>query len=422
MSQKLFKARWIVPVAAPPIENGCLEVRDGQIVSVAQSSGPQAGAVDYGDAVILPGLVNAHTHLELSFCKGRVAYRGSFIKWVKDFRRLYPKIRMDQRLRRAMRKGLQESLAAGVTTVADMAVGRRGVEVLAEAPINTLALLEVLGMGPKITARHQRNIREAFELCRQAPSLQCSRVMHSRGLAPHAPYSTDTTVYRESIEFCFQQNQLISTHLAEHPEEVQLLSDGTGPFRGMLEKLGLWDGSFKIPGCSPVEYARQMGLFKCNPLLVHVNYVNDSDLEILASEPCSVAFCPRSHRYFQHGPHRYREMLDRDINVCIGTDSLASNDSLSVLDELRFLRSNDATISNEQLMKMGTIAGARALGWSEYVGSLEPGKKADFAVIPLCGSRASDPLDDILRGDSQPTAVYVAGENVISPRKWYRFL
>jgi aminodeoxyfutalosine deaminase len=209
----------------------------------------------------------------------------------------------------------------------------------------------------------------------------------------------------------------LCTHLAETREELQFLRDGSGSFRELLEEWGLWDGTFQPPGCSPVDYMARLNVLEAKPapLLVHVNYVSDADLDLLANTSCSVAWCPRTHRFFHHEPHRFRDMLARGINVCIGTDSLASNDTLSILDELRFAwrRSSGSAgaqgrqpVSQQCLLAMGTIAGARALGLEDQVGSLEPGKRADLAAVPLEQPRAADPLEDLLGGNTCSTTIY----------------
>jgi len=427
MPRITYRARWLVPISSPPIENGRLVVKDGRIVSVERASGIDPRAVDLGDVAVVPGFVNAHTHLELTYCRQRVPYAGSFVRWVEDLVALYPGDRSEDSLCASVREGLRQSLAAGVTTLGDIGYGARSVDTWRRAPANVVGYLEVLGMGPRRAEPH----RQSFELLKavcdeanerdpeavRAPPTGGSHSARGRsgslcrvGLSPHAPYSVDTAVYRRIIEYVTAARRPICTHLAETPEETQFLADGTGPFRELLERWGLWDGSFEPPGCSPIEYASRLGLLACRPLLIHVNYVRDDDLDRLSASTCPVVYCPRSHRFFQHEPHRFRDMLDRGIRVCIGTDSLASTDSLSVLDELRFLRAEDGTIRNERLLRMGTIAGARALGLDAQVGSLEPGKRADLAVLPLSEPGTSEPAEDVLRGQALPTAVYLGGE------------
>lgn len=400
-----YQARWIVPVASPPVENGRLTVVDGSINEVGGGAHSRAGvAVDLGDAVVLPGLVNGHTHLELTHCHGRVPYPGSFVGWI---RALVESNRLcaPEQYAASIAEGARQSLAAGVTAAADIAHGAHAPAVWRTAGVRGEGFLEVLGMGPRRSGAHDRSVAVGIESCRADADGGAVRL----GLSPHAPYSTDSALYALAIEFCRQTGRPLTTHLAETREEVQFLLDGTGPFRELLESWGLWDGSFAPPGCSPVEYAERLGLLDAGALLAHVNYVGDADLDRLAAGRASVAYCPRTHRFFGHPPHRYPDMLARGINVCLGTDSLASNDSLSMLDELRFLAGADGRVRPARMLAMATLGGAQALGLDGELGSLESGKRADFAVIPLEHPAANDPLADLFGGTAAPSAVYVAG-------------
>lgn len=429
-----YRARWVVPVSQPPIENGCVHVEHGRITGVGRHEAHH-GATDLGDVVVLPGFVNAHTHLELTGCAGQVPFRGSFTRWVADLAAVVQSDHQqgEQARREAIREGLRQSLAAGVTAVADIGHGAVAVEKWRRAKVHTVGFLEVLGMGPRRLTPHERCFEDALKLVEgDAPagetaqaevrgsldssvnssSLESSllsppptgSVLTRLGLSPHAPYSTDAALYRQVVAYAAQAGVPVCTHLAETREELAFLSTGAGPFRELLERLGLWDGSFTPPGCSPVRYMAQLGLLELKPLLAHVNYASDDDLDLLAGHGASVVFCPRSHAFFGHEPHRYREMLARGINVCLGTDSLASNASLSILDELRCLAATGG-LPHSQLLVMGTLAGARALGWSDEIGSLAPGKLASFAVVPLDCPATCDPLADLLLGQAPPATL-----------------
>lgn len=421
MAPVVFRARWIVPIASPPIENGRLTVHDGQIEAVERAGVPDGADVDLGDVVVFPGFVNAHTHLMLTGCRG-LRYRGSFTGWIRNLMAVHPRFALGSTVRQAVREGMQQSLTAGVTTVADIGDGIEVIEAWAAASINIAGFLEVLGIGPKRLGGHPKAVQAAADLLGRGflPLWDEARkkgtwkheVLFKGGISPHAPYSTDAGVYREAIDCVTGPCGMCSglcTHLAETREEEQFLRDGTGPFRDLLEQFGLWDGSYQPPGCSPVEFMEQVGFLACRPLLVHCNYVSDSDLDLIAAAGASVAYCPRSHAFFHHEPHRWREMPARGINVCVGTDSLASNETLSVLDELRFLRRLDPSIPGDQLLHMGTLAGARALGIDNTVGSLEPGKRADFVAIPIEGGDARDPVEAVLSGSACPSAVFLNG-------------
>jgi len=428
-----YRARWVLPVSRPPIENGCVHVEHGRITRIGRHEAHH-GATDLGDVAVLPGFVNAHTHLELTGCTGRVPFRGSFTRWIADLAAVVQSDYQqgEEARREAIREGFRQSLAAGVTAVADIGHGAVAVEEWRRAKVHTVGFLEVLGMGPRRLTPHERCFEDAVKLvegdaraeetarAEAHGSLESSAnsssldpsllsppltgsVLRRFGLSPHAPYSTDAALYWQVVAYAAQAGVPVCTHLAETREEIAFLSTGTGPFRELLERLGLWDGSFAPPGCSPVRYMAQLGLLALKPLLAHVNYASDDDLDLLAGHGASVVFCPRSHAFFGHEPYRYREMLARRINVCLGTDSLASNASLSILDEMRYLAAGGGLL-HSQLLAMGTLAGARALGLSDEIGSLEPGKLANFAVVPLDYPATCDPTADVLLGQAPPAA------------------
>jgi len=405
MSQTTCRARWIVPVDSPPIESGSIVFDRDRIISVQRAKPSEKADVDFGDAVIVPGFVNAHTHLELTRLHNRIPYRGSFLGWIADLVAASRPIPPEEDRITFIRDGLSRSLAAGVTTVGDVGLGAHALAAWRGAGSRIVGWLEVLGMGPRRFSPHEQALDRLISACESCPPTDRLTV----GLSPHAPYSADTDVYRRAIEYALASRRPICTHLAETPEEVQFLAEGTGPFRDLLRLWGLWDGSFAPPRCSPVAYAGQLGLLDAGALLVHVNHASDDDLDLLARSRAHVVYCPRSHRFFDHPPHRWLDMLARGVNVCIGTDSLASTDSLSVLDELRFLRRQHPALLANDLLRLGTAAGARALALDAICGSLARNKAADFVVFPLTCPSTFSPVEDILLSEVRPIAIYSRG-------------
>ena len=406
MPTTIHRARWIIPVDSPAIENGRVVVDEGRIIAVERSAGSSAADIDHGDAVILPGFVNAHTHLELTHLHGCVPFRGSFTRWVEELVAGAPADRASDERMASIREGLRKSLDTGVTAIGDIGLGEHAIAAWGKTGPWIVGWLEVLGMGPRRSTVHVQSLNVLTAVCDRCPPTERLRV----GLSPHAPYSVDPDIYRRAITYASATHCPICTHLAETLDEVRFLADGTGPLRELLERWDLWDGSFSPPRCSPVSYAHRLGLLEAGALLVHVNYASDDDLDLLARFDCSIAFCPRSHHFFGHQPHRFRDMLRRGINVCVGTDSLASNDSLSVLDELRFLYGRELSITPHELLHLGTLPGAKALGLDRICGSLTPGKSADFVVLPLESVATRDPAEDVLSAQSRPLAVYLHGE------------
>lgn len=407
-----------MPVGSPPVENGRLAIDAGRVVAVERANGPLPGELDLGDVAVVPGFVNAHTHLELTACRGQVPYTGSFAGWIQRLITKNPHRSGADAVRRSVEAGLAQSLAAGVTAVADIGSGGVVLEAWRQAPIHVVGFLEVIGLGRRFRelVAADRSVTVAAAMLGDSPDDPASAAppvpLRRFGITPHAPYTTEAAVYREAMDDCLRAGRPLCTHLSETRDEWRFLADGTGPLRGFLEGLSLWDTSFTAPRCSPVAYAAGLGLLGCRPILAHVNYADDDDLDLLAAGNASVAYCPRTHRFFEHAPHRYADMLARAINVCLGTDSLASNETLSILDELRFLRSIDSRLPDEQLLALGTLAGARALGLEAHIGSLEPGKRADFVVLPLSHPAAPHPLEELLHGRASPSAVFMAGRRV----------
>ncbi|HSW44359.1 MAG TPA: amidohydrolase family protein [Phycisphaerae bacterium] len=408
MSRQTHRARWIIPVDSPPIENGRLIIEAGRIIEIGHARGASVGEIDHGDSVIVPGFVNAHTHLELTPFRGRVPFSGSFVQWVEGLVAARRAESADGDPAAAICDGARQSLAAGVTAIGDIGCGAYAATGWSQVELWLTGCLEVLGMGPRSSVSHGQSFDSLQVVCDRAPRTGRCRI----GLSPHAPYSVDAGVYQRAIECARSAGLPICTHLAETRDEIQFLADGTGPFHELLERWGLWDGSFSPPGCSPVQYMHRLGLLECRPLLIHVNYLDDKDMEVLSGHACGVAYCPRSHRFFDHKPHRWRDMLERGINVCVGTDSLASNDSLSVLEELRFLHRQSPATNPETLLRMGTLGGARALGVETTCGSLSPGKSADFVTIPLKQPVGIHPFVDVLESFAPPSAVYLRGARV----------
>jgi cytosine/adenosine deaminase-related metal-dependent hydrolase len=403
----LYRARYAMTADGPLIENAVLEVQQDKVVSMGPASGRlPADVVDLGDVLLLPGLINAHAHLGLTFLQGKVPYDGCFARWTASLVRM-ARAGGERQVEESAAEGILRSLRAGVTTVGDIVYDRRQIEGLASSPLRAVCFVETLGIGRDSNLGLRRLEERRGGIDSSPPDMWI-------GVSPHAPYSTDARVYREAISCAGRNGWRVCTHLAETREEEEFLRAGTGPLRGFLEELGLVDDSFPAPGCSPVGFAEQVGLLESDALLVHLNYVTDRELEMVAGSECSVVFCPRSHRFFGHEPHRISEMLALGVNVCLGTDSLASNDSLSILDEWRFLHREYPGMDFATLLRLSTTNAARALGIDGVVGSLERGKLADFIVVPMTGRSPEDATAEILETAVQPSAVYIGGERVHS--------
>ena len=406
----IVSARYVVPVAGPVIEGGAVHVEAGLIRAVGCAKDlPKTAVDDCGDAVILPGLVNAHTHLELSHLRGLVPPGPSLIDWLTrliDERTRNP---VDQQAVRAIvRDAIRESLRVGVTTIGDITADPSGTRpALRETGIKAVSFGEVIAIGTRLAGLDDR-LSAAASIAQQTENLRS-------GISPHAPYTVSPEAMRACAERARADALPTCVHLAESREEDAFTRSAAGPLMEFLKTQGVWDEGITASGVGPVELAEQTGVLCDRCVIAHANHVSDDDLDRIARSGASVAHCPRTHAAFGQPPHRFAEMLDHGINVCLGTDSLASNPDLGILGELRFLREKLPGCSPQRLIEMATIRGARALGFEERAGSLAPGKAADLVIVPL-DRAGNDQWDFIFTSDQPPIAVYLAGEKIDVPR------
>ncbi len=372
MESRTYTARWILPVAGPPLERGTVTVR-GELIESVEPIGVRIPDEDFGDAVVIPGLVNAHTHLDLTGA-GELARRDAtevFPEWLKrviDFRGSRTPEQVDSDIQR----GLKESLKHGVTLLGDIASGGASWKHLAQAPLRSVVFWELIGAT-----------LERFELALHTSMLGMAAQPNTPtcrwGRSPHAPY----TVHKRGYELAAGLPGIQAVHLAESSAEMKLLRMRSGPFLPFLQELGVWEPGGLIH--DPAEFLRTHP--DLQSLFVHGNYL-EADTPLSANQ--SLVVCPRTHAAFGHPPHPFREFLARGVNVCVGTDSPASNPSLDVLAELGELHRRYPDVPSHTLLRMGTINGAKALGFAEVCGTLEAGKSADF--VALTGAKPDAPF------------------------------
>jgi cytosine/adenosine deaminase-related metal-dependent hydrolase len=380
---------------------------------------PNVAPTDLHHAVLLPGLINAHCHLELGFLRG-VLPTGDFVGWVQALMRHVaadlPQEARDERTRQAVLSGAQESLRGGVTTIGDITrQGAAARAALARTPLRVVSYGEVIGLGTRRTGLAQR-LAQAAEAPNCGPQLRI-------GLSPHAPYSLEGPALRQTVDYAQRHSLPLAMHLAELAEEKEFLASLGGPLRALWDSQGraadFLDSHVPRHDGGPILWARQWGLLDAAravpTVLAHVNYVDDEDLAILAAAPASVALCPRTREFFGHRiPHRYRAMLKAGINVCLGTDSLASNPDLALLREAQKLHVADPSFPIETLLDMLTRRAAQALGCQQDVGTLEVGKAADVAAF---GVEENWPptaaLEELVRRAPPARRVWIGGRDVM---------
>jgi cytosine/adenosine deaminase-related metal-dependent hydrolase len=383
-------ARWLLPIEGLPIERGAVLVApDGRLQAVGRDAEVprpvDVPAAEFNDAAILPGLVNTHTHLELTGFEGQVA-ENDFPAWIRRLRQLKTTRKPDDYLE-AARKGLAACYATGVTTVADTGDSGAVFRVLLEADGSGVAYQEVFGPHPaqvdEALASLQGRVRELSHLVTDRVRI---------GVSPHAPYTVSGPLFSAVASWARGERLPLAVHVAESPAEAQFLLAGTGPFAdGWLAR------GIPLPssmGQTPVEWLARHGVLSQDSLCIHAVQIGPGDIRRLAAAGAAVAHCPLSNQAHGHGQAPVRALLDAGIRVGLGTDSVVSVGRLDLLAEARAAASL-ALLGATQLLELCTLGGAQAIGIEKETGSLVPGKWADCTVIRLA-QREGTPAERVL--------------------------
>jgi cytosine/adenosine deaminase-related metal-dependent hydrolase len=393
-------ARRIVPVEGPPIDGGCVVVRGDRIAAVGPRRIAEGTVVDHGEATLLPGLVNAHTHLEFSRLTTPLGAQGiAFHDWVHLV--IAHRMSADFDAAAAVALGLRQSLAAGVTTIGDITtVDPFAFFVDPPSAGCVVSFYELIGVAPDLARLDE------FLALSDGPTIR-------RGISPHAPYSLSPDVVTTAAARSAARRVPLTFHLAETREELQLLRDGTGPLVDSLRVLGFWADGAIPKAMRPLDYLRMLEPAH-RSLLAHGNYFTAEEIAFLAAhaERMTVVYCPRTHAFFAHDPHPLPKLLAAGARVAVGTDGRCSNPDLNLLDDLRLIARTQPQLSPARIVRLGTLDGARALGLDDEIGSLTVGKRADLVALAT-PSAIADPHEAILAPESHVAAVVFRGKPCI---------
>ena len=385
-----YHARIVRPVSGPDIENGTVVVEGERIAFVgARSAAPPGRDVELGDVILGPGLVNAHTHLDLTVLRGR--FDGlTFFGWIRALTAARAALSPEQLLD-SSRDGIREGVRAGITTFADTAPNDAPFHAMLELGVRGVAYREVFGPDPKQCGTSMDALREMISGMRtRETQLVCC------GVSPHAPYSVSDELFAAVAVYASAERLPLATHVAESLDESRLIAAGDGEFAGFLRGRGI---AVAPRGRTPVEMLERNGVLGAHALLIHCVRCDDSDIATILKHRCGVATCPVSNAMLGHGPARVQAMLLEDVRVGVGTDSMASNERMDVLAESRLALG--PRCSERAAWELATLGGARALRLDHVIGTLQPGKQADLAAFPMN------------RGSNEPTRasfVAVAGK------------
>ncbi len=390
-----YHARWVVPIATPPIEHGTLIVQDDRIAWVGPTAQAPAGGRDeqLGDAILTPGLVNAHTHLDLTAMRGFLEDLP-FFEWVRTLTRARAGVLGEADLLDSATVGIADGLRAGITTFGDTADSDAGFDAMRAMGVRGIAYREVFGPDPADADASLAGLR-AKVTAMQARG--AANALVRVGVSPHAPYSVSDALFAAVARYAASERLPVAVHIAESADEHALVTEAAGPFADFLVGRGI---HVKVRGTGEIELLRAAGLLRAGTLLIHCVRATAPDVRTIANTGCGVAHCPASNSKLGHGVAPLAALLAAGARVGLGSDSMASNNQMDMLTEARLavlqqrsLAGRGDVLSARAALRLATLGGAEALRLDAEVGSLEAGKQADFATFlidPIYGD-VSDP-------------------------------
>ena len=387
-------------MSGPPLRDAWVAVDRGRIAAIGKRAlATGATEVDLGEVAVMPGLVNAHTHLELSYLRDEVPPASEFVTWIRGVmaaRRQHPDPGAPEILQ-AVDRGLAEAVACGTAVVGDISNTLVTFGPLTRSPLAGVVFYELIRFNVADADAFVEIARK--ELDRFVPT---ERVRVS--LAAHAPYSVAPLVLR-AIRRAVDRDPFLpcSVHLAESMAEVEFISNGGGPWRVLLEELGVWDPAWVPPGGTPVEFLDDAGFLDARVLAVHGVQMDDADLIRLGARGATLVTCPRSNGHTGAGAPPIEDFYKSDVRIAIGTDSLASSPDLNLFAEMATMRALAPGVPASRLIGSATYEGARALGFDADYGTIDPGKRARLIAVEV--PAGTDDVQEALVGGIRPDQI-----------------
>ncbi len=392
-----YRAAWILPIAAAPIRGGFVIIDGERIRGVSDgddrlSASRDIETIDLGDVAVLPGLVNAHTHLEFSWVRGQTARFDSMPAWAWSLIALRGKEGADSGA--AIEAAIKDARAAGTALVGDVTNTLVPEPLLRDSPLAGAMFYELLGFS---AIEPEQVVANAWSTLNHLPA----RAEWNRTIAPHAPYSVSPDLFRAIGRAA--RDRPMSIQVGESREEMEFLRTGTGAWRDLLGRLGVWNDRWEPPGCGPVEYLHRLGLLNHRLIAVHGTQLPDEELRRLGAAGATLVTCPRSNRWTGAGIPPIERFYSSGVRLAIGTDSLASVEDLNVFEELAFVRRLAPHVPARRLLESATIAGAAALDLGNHFGTIEAGKRA--ALIAVRVPPGIEDVEEYLLSGLQPDAI-----------------
>ena len=386
----IIRARAVVTMDGPPIENGAVVIDGATIQAVGswadlrqEAAGQQV--VDVGECALLPGLINAHCHLDYTALRGSIAPQPSFTAWIREINKRKAALKPDDYLQ-SIAAGFAEAASFGTTTIANFEAFPELLSRMPPPPLRTWWFAELIDVRAPLSAP------AAYDAMANADNAAAGG--GAFGLAPHAPFTASKQLYAEVAELARHRGFRVSTHLAESGEEMEMFRDGCGSLFEFMKAIGRPMGD--CGRTTPLASLLDAGVLDERWIVAHLNELTPDDLALLRTAPrFHIVHCPRSHAYFGHARFCFAELRALGFNICLGTDSLASNEDLSLFAEMRQFARIEPTLSPRELLETVTVNAAAALGQRDAIGKVRAGFAADLVAVPWHGS-ASGLLDDVV--------------------------
>ena len=400
----IVRARIVVTMDGPPIENGAIAISGNRIVDIGEFpeiSARNAGQeiIDLGEQALLPGLINAHCHLDYTCFRGRIPRQKSFTDWIRAINAAKAKLSREDYIA-SINEGFTETKRFGTATIANLTAFPELIAKIDE-PIRTWWFAEL------IDVRNPERANEVVDL-----AVESLKSTENRGLAPHAPYTASANLFRRCEEIATDRNILLTTHVAESREEMQMFRDASGPLYDFMKEIGrdMNDCGEATPLARFQKIVRDSSVragpalsvgMTDNWILGHLNELTEADFDLLAGSTSRfhVVHCPRSHEYFRHSPFQFERLCALGFKICLGTDSLASNEDLSLFAEMRAFQKEFPDVPPEKVLEMVTLNSARALRQENSLGKIRHGFCADLIAIRC--ARSTSIFDEVVAFDQR---------------------
>jgi cytosine/adenosine deaminase-related metal-dependent hydrolase len=400
-----YRAKTIVTMDGPLLENGAVTVVDDRIAEVGQFGkvGDGGEVIDLGEVVLLPGLINLHCHLDFTSLRGAIEPQRSFADWIRQINGLRREL-TDEEYLASIASGFTEARRWGTTTIANVESLPALLSRMPAPPLRTWWFAELIDVQPRVSA--ETMIDQALATFRDTEAWR-----GGFGLSPHAPYTASPQLSKLAAAAARERRLPLTIHLAESREEMEMFRDGQGPMFDLLHQLGR-----SMEDCgrgkTPLAVMSERVALDENWIAVHLNELAEEDFARLEHAPrFHIAHCPRSSRYFKHRPFELRRLLELRFNIGLGTDSLASNSSLSLFAEMGTLRDEHPWLAPQKILEMATLNAARALRQQNALGKIRPGFQADLVALPI-QSHSGDLFEKIISWEEEVDWTLLAGREL----------